>query len=57
MILGRKRSFNYEPLIRLKQLNPLIPAKDAIDILGLKITETAVRKIWRNAKTIGALFY
>jgi hypothetical protein len=57
MIIGRKRSFNYEPLIRLKQLNPYIPAQDAIDILGLQITQTAVRKIWRNAKTVGALFY
>jgi hypothetical protein len=57
MSIGRKRSFNYQSLIRLKQLNPYVPAQDAIDILGLQITETAVRKIWRNAKETGEVNY
>jgi hypothetical protein len=57
MSIGRKRSFNYQPLIRLKQLNPYVPAQDAIDILGLQITKTAVRKIWRNAKETGEVNY
>lgn len=57
MTVGRKRSFNYAPLIQLKKDNQYIPARAAIEQLGLKVSVMAVRKIWQNAKKEGQISY
>ncbi|EGQ9057474.1 hypothetical protein GA076_19080 [Vibrio parahaemolyticus] len=52
---GRKRSCQYEDIIRLKKENPYKPANAIIQELGLNIKKAMVNRIIQQAKNEGLL--